>query len=140
MCAVMIDGDVGLDRRAERDELHRLDAIGRMLDERQLMVRVGARVAMAGKMLSARRDPRLLQRRDDPPAQPGHVLGPIGQRAVADDRILRVGENVEHRRVVERDPDRLELGGERAREPFGERLVAAPSERHHRRPLGERAP
>ena len=131
-------GDVGLDRGAERHELHRFDAIGPVLDERQLVVRVGARVAMAGKMLAARRDPRPLQRRDDPSAEPGDVVGPLGEGAIADDGILRVGEDVEDGRVVERDPDRLELGGEGAREALGERLVAAAAERHHRRPLGER--
>ena len=41
-------------------------------------------------------------------------------------------------RVVERDPDGLELRRERARKPLGQRLVAAASERHHRRPHGER--
>ena len=46
--------------------------------------------------------------------------------------------DVEHRRVVERDPDRFQLGGQRPREPLGQRDVAAPAERRHRRPLGER--
>ncbi len=34
-------------------------------------------------------------------------------------------------------PDRLELGGECARKASGQRLVAASSERHHRRPDGK---
>ena len=111
---------------------------GAMLDERQLVVRVGARVAMAGKVLAARRDPRPLQRRDDPSPEPGDVVGSVGERAIADDGILRVGEDVEDRRVVERDADRLELGGQGPREALGERVVAAAAERHHRRPHGER--
>ena len=71
---------------------------------------------------------------DDDRAEPGDVLGALRQRAIADHRVLRIGEDVEDRRVVERDADRRQLGRERAGEPRGERLVAAPSERRHRRP------
>ena len=52
--------------------------------------------------------------------EPRDVLGALGQRAVADHRILRVRVDVEDRRVVERDPDRLELGRQRARESRGQ--------------------
>ncbi len=117
----MIDATSSLDGRAERHELDGVEPVGRMLDERQLVVRVGARVAVPGKVLAARRNARLLQRRDDPLAQPGDVLGPLGQRAIADHRILRVREDVEDRRVVERNPDGLELRRQRAREPLGQR-------------------
>jgi hypothetical protein len=59
------------------------------------------------------------------------------KRTVADDRILRVGVDVEHRRVIERDPDGPQLRGQRrgktARQPF----VAPPAQYCHRRPLGE---
>ena len=58
-------------------------------------------------------------------AEPGDVLGALGQRAIADHRVLRVGEDVEHRRVVERDADGVQLGGERRANRAGERLVAA---------------
>ena len=75
---------------------------------------------------------------DDRGAEPRDVLGRLRQRAIADDRVLRVRVDVEHRRVVERDADRPQLGGERAREPLGQRDVAAAAERRHRRPLGER--
>ena len=51
------------DRGAERLELDRAQAIGRMLDERQLEVRVGAGVAVAGKMLAAGGQAGALQRR-----------------------------------------------------------------------------
>ena len=82
--------------------------------------------------------PVALQRADDRGAEPRDVLGLLRQRAIADDRVLRVGVDVEHRRVVERDADGLQLGGQRAREPLRQRDVAAAAERRHRRPLGER--
>ena len=45
------------------------------------------------------------------------LLGVLGERAVADHRVLRVGVDVEHGRVVERDADGRQLGRQRAREP-----------------------
>ena len=82
--------------------------IGRMLDERQLEMRIGARVAMPGKVLAARGDARRpAASRMIAAPKPRHVLGALRQRAVADDRVLRVRVDVEHRRVVERDADRL---------------------------------
>ena len=73
------------------------------------------------------------------------VLGPPSRRleieakfAIADDRVLRVGVDVEDRRVIEGNPHRFELGGQRPGKPLGERDVAAPAQRRHRRPFGER--
>jgi hypothetical protein len=82
--------------------------------------------------------PSRLQRPRRSRAEPRHVLGVLRERAIADHRVLRIGVDVEDRRVVEGDADRLQLGGQRAREPLGQRVVAAPPERRHRRPLGER--
>ena len=45
--------DLGLDRRPERRELDFAQPVGRMLDERQLQVGIGAGVAMSGKVLAA---------------------------------------------------------------------------------------
>ena len=59
----MIDGHAGGDRRLERHELDRLEPIGRMVEQRQLEVRVGARVAVPGKVLAAGGDAGALQRR-----------------------------------------------------------------------------
>ena len=56
-------GDARLDRGPERHELDLAQPIGRMLDERQLEMRVGARVAVTGKVLAARGDALRLQRR-----------------------------------------------------------------------------
>ena len=56
-------------------------------------------------------------------------LGPLGQRAIADDGILRVGVDVEHGRVVERDADRRQLARQRAARtaPPAPRSPARPS-------------
>jgi len=77
--------DAGLDRGGERQKLDAPQPIGRMLDERQLEMRVRARVAVAGKMLAAGRDAFALQRPDDRCAQASDVLGLLGERAIADE-------------------------------------------------------
>ena len=112
--------DLRLDGRAERDELDLAQPLERMLDERQLVMRIGAGVAVPGKCFAARGDAFGLQRADDRGAEARDVLGFLRQRAIADHRVLRVGVDVEDRRVVERDADGLQLGGQRAREPLGE--------------------
>ena len=61
-----------------------LEAIGRMLDERQLVMRVDARVAVPGKMLAAGGNALGLQRPDDRAAEPRDVFGAFGQRTIAD--------------------------------------------------------
>src|SRR5437762_1796037 len=89
-------------------------------------------------MLPARRDAVLLQAADDRGTQPGDGFRILAERAVADDRIARVGVDVEHGREIERDADGLELRGERRSKTARQRLVAGAAERRHRRPLGER--
>ena len=92
----------------------------RMLDQRQLEVRIGAGVAVPRKMLAAGRDALALQRADDGGAEPRHLLGLLRQRAIADHRVLRVGVDVEHRRVVERDADGLQLRRQRPGKALGQ--------------------
>src|SRR4029079_7137634 len=101
--------DAGGDRGAKRHELNRSQAIGRVLDERQLEMRVGTGITVAGEMLAARGDALGLERSDDRRAKAGYIVGFFRERPVADDRIRRVGEDVEDRRVIERDADRAEL-------------------------------
>ena len=91
-----------------------------------------------GKCLPHAAMPFGLQRPHDRGAEPGDVLGLLRQRAIADDRVLRVGVDVEDRRVIEGDADALQLGRERSRESLRQLRVAAAAERRHRRPLGER--
>ena len=57
--------DAGLDGGLERHELDLAQPIGRVLDERQLEMRIGARVAVPGKVLAAGGDALRLQRPDD---------------------------------------------------------------------------
>ena len=71
-------------------------------------------------------------------AEPGDVLRAFGQRAIADDRVLRIGVDVEHRRVVERDADGLQLRRERRANRSASVSSPLRAERGHRRPLGER--
>ena len=61
--------------RPERHELDLAQPLRRMLDERQLEMRIGARVAVTGKMLAAGRDALGLQRADDGGAQPRDLVG-----------------------------------------------------------------
>ena len=126
--------DVSRNRLAERYELDGLDTVRRMFHDRQLVMRVGNGVSVSREMLAAGRDACLLQRPDDRPPEPRDILRAFGQRAIANHRVLRVGMDVEHRRVVERNPDGLELRRERARKPRRKGFVAAPSQRLHRRP------
>ena len=67
-------GDAGGDRRSERHELDRLQPIGRMLDQRHLVMRVGAGVAVPGKVLAAGGDALALQRLDDRRPEPRDVF------------------------------------------------------------------
>ena len=118
----------------------RLEPIGRMLDQRQLEVRVGAGVAVPGKVLAAGRDALA-------PAASRMIAAPSRATSSARSASARspitgffgIGVDVEHRRVVERDADRLA-----ARPPApartARRAVSSPlaAERQHRRPHGER--
>ena len=69
-------------RRSKRDELDGIQAIGRVFDERELMMGIRTRVAMPRKMLATRRNSRVLQRRDDDPAEPGDILRAFRQGAL----------------------------------------------------------
>ncbi len=65
------------------------------------------------------------------------TLGIFGQRTITDDRVLGIGVNVEHRSVVERDPDGSEFRRQGRRKPRGELYVTASAKDRHRRPFGE---
>ena len=78
-----------------------------------------------------------LQRADDRHTQTRPRPRPVRQRAVANDRIRLVGQDVEHRREVERNADGAQFRGQCTREPFGQPLVTASPERQHRRPDGK---
>ena len=101
-------------------------------------MRIGRRIAVAWEMLAARRHPFGLQGSHNRAAHAGHVRGIFREGPVADHGILRVGEDVEDRCVIEGDADGAQFRGERPAEALRERHVAAPAERGHRRPFGER--
>ena len=67
------------DRRAERHQLDRVEPPAIVIDDRQRLVRIDAGVAVAGKVLAARRDAGCLQRADDRRAEPRHVVGAVGE-------------------------------------------------------------
>ena len=117
------EGDPRANGLAERHELDASEPVWRMLDDREVEVRVDRRVAMSREMLATRRDAIVLQPADDRCAERRHHLGRFGERAIADDRILRVGMDVEDGRVIERDADRLQLRRQRR----GERAASAGS-------------
>src|SRR5438105_3477598 len=98
-----------------------------MLDERQLVMRISARVTVPWKMLAARSDAVALQRPYDRRAEPRHIVRLLRESTVPDDRVLRIREHVEHRRVIEREADGFQLGCEGAREPLCEGNVARPA-------------
>ena len=93
---------------------------------------------MAREVFAARGDPRRLELGDDHASELGDELDLVAERAVADCRVGRVGQHIEHGCVIERDADRRQLLCQRAREP--PRQLGAPrsAERDHRRPFGER--
>ena len=132
--------DARLDGRPERYELDGPQPVRRMLDDGKLDVGVGRGIAVSGKMLAARRHAGSLQLLDDHAAQPGNRFRFRAEGAIADDGVLRVCVNIEHRRVVERDPHGRQFGGQRTSELPGERGIVAPPQHRHRRPLGERRP
>ncbi len=133
-------GDAGIDSRPERDKLHRLQTVRWMLDERQLEMRVGGRVAMAREVFAARGNPCRLQSLDQDPAKPCDILSPVAQGAIANNRVRRVGQDVEHRCVIEIDTDGDQLSRETFGETSHETFIARPPQRHHRRPDCERRP
>ena len=139
MCAVMIDGDIGFDRGTEWNELDALDPVRRMLDDRQIVMRVDAGVAVSGKMLAGCGDPLRLERPDDDAADARDLVGALGQGTIANRRILQVREDVQDRRVIERDPDRRSSAASARANRATSLVVAAPAEGPHRRPDGERA-
>src|SRR5918999_2898946 len=64
----------------------------------------------------------------------------IAQRSIADHRVLRIGMDVQHRRIVQRDSHWRELCRQGTRESFRQRWVITPPQYGHRRPLGEGRP
>jgi hypothetical protein len=80
--------DVRANGLTKRNALDTTNSIGWMLDQRKIEVRIDRRVAVAGKMFSARGDPVALQSLDDRHTQTSHHRSVVRQRPIADDGIL----------------------------------------------------
>src|SRR5215203_1606772 len=95
---------------------------------------------MTRKVFAARSDAGALQLFDDHAAELCDDLRLLAQRPIADHGVFRICVNVEHRRIVERDPDRSQLCGEGAGKTPRQLLVIASAEYRHGRPLCEGRP
>ncbi len=107
------DAHPSLDRSGERREGALAQDVEARLGRRQLQMRVGDRLAVAGKVLGAGRDADALQTLDEGRDLARHDLWVGAERAHADDRARRVDQHVGHRREVEVDPDRRQLAADR---------------------------
>ena len=133
-------GDVGGDRLAERFQVLLAHLLRRVLDDRQLHMRVDARVSVPGKVLAARCNAVPLQGLDDDATEASHLDRIGGQGPVADDRVGLGVSHVEYRRKVERNPDRPQFVSQRGCETSHQRRIYVTTERRHGRPFGERRP
>jgi hypothetical protein len=105
-CAVMMKATPALMAAAKRHALDAPDAIRRVLHEGQLEVRIHRRVAVPREVLAARRDAVTLQLVDDRAPRRATMAASCDNARSPMTGFLRVGVDVEHRRVVEREPDR----------------------------------
>jgi hypothetical protein len=102
-------GNAFRDRRAKRSELHFVEPLSIGVDDGQLEVRIGSRVAMAGKMLPTSEDPALLHSAQERDGAPRGALRIRSKRTVADHRVVGSAVHVEDGRVVHRESERAEL-------------------------------
>ena len=90
-CAVMMNATSAAMAARNGCELDGPQAVGAVIDNRQVEVRIDGRVAMAGKVFAAGRHPGPLQRRDDRRAEGGGGVDVGRQGAIANHRIGRIG-------------------------------------------------
>ena len=96
-----------------------------MLDDRQLHMRIGGGVAVSREMLAAGGNAGALQLFDDDAPKPGDDVWPLTEGAVADDGVLWIGMDVEHRCKIERDADGSDLDRERRGKSLRERRIVS---------------
>ena len=127
----------GLDRSGERRQGALAQDVEARVGGRQLQMRVGDRLAVAGEVLGAGGDADALQALDEGRDLARDELRVGAERANADDRARRVDQHVGDRREVEVDPDRRQLAADRrADAPRQGRVV----DRAEREVPGKRAP
>ena len=78
----------------------RLQSLARGFDHRQLFVGIGIRIAMTRKVFPAGHDFVVLQPRRRRQSQLADHVGRRPERAVADNRIVRIAVHIEHRRHI----------------------------------------
>ena len=134
--------DVGLDGRAERLELHLAQALGRVLDERQCVVGVDARVAVPRKVLAARGDAPALQFLDDRPgpmaATRSGSLDSARSPMTGFDGLVRTSSTGAKSIVMPTADSSQASAAANRRASASPSPAAGTAERRHRRPLGER--
>jgi hypothetical protein len=107
-------------------------------DDRQLVVRIGVRVAVPGEVLAAAHQPGAAQPAPERHRVGAHRGGVAAEGAVADDRVGGVCVYVEHGREVPADAQRRHLFAQRPPHGRRPRRIAARTHRLHRWPLGRR--
>ena len=115
-----------VDRRTKRRQLHLVESWPLLLHYRQILVRIDRSVAMPWKVLAAGRDSLVLQ---SPYNDCAELTGPRcvhRHRPVANHRIRRVRVNIQHRRIVERNPDGAQFPGQGAGKILRQLRVAVP--------------
>ena len=122
------ESGAGLDRRAERHQLERVEAGPRRADHRQREVRVGLGIAVTGEVLRGGEHPVVLQPADVGRDQPAHQEWILAERSGVDDRIGGIVVDVRDRRKGEVDPDRAAL--ERGDPPHLVGVLFAPRRGH----------
>ncbi len=126
-------------QRTERHELERLQLGQRLVDDRQVEMRIDVRVAVAREVLHAAGDAGPHRAAHPGAGQPRDVGRVFGKAALGDDRVRRVVVDVEHRREIPVEAHARKAAPDRLADRFGERHVAAGAERHRRRRVRQEA-
>ncbi len=91
----------GSDIVAKRHKFGLFELLCRAVEHRKRMVRVGIRVAVSGKMFADRHDAAIGQSTRKSHSKTAYPLGILAKRTIADDRVARVGIDIEHRGEVD---------------------------------------
>ena len=119
----------------EGKEFKRFELGARLVDHRQLEVRIDMRVAVAGEVLDAAGH-ALAQRAAHPRAgQARDIVRVFAEASLGDDRVVRVVVDVEHRSEIPVEAEAAQPARHRFTDDLGERRVARGAERHRRRRL-----
>ena len=107
-------------RGHERDQLDFPEAFLVVREAGERQVGVLRSVAVTRKVLRATRHAGPLQSLRKRHAEPRDPPGIAGERTVADDRVVRIGIHVEHRREIDVDSRGRKLAGDHLAHPLGD--------------------